>query len=266
MSKRGWIRRLRDAYRCEPAGPAWRALGEWYRGVLGREVMEAERERLDPVLADLFGYHLLQVGRPHDTELLEASRIRYRLLLDNQLNEVQAGSARVLARPEALPVAADSIDLLLYPHSLEFSEDPHQALREADRVLIPEGHIVIIGFNPIGWFGLNRLLGGWRKRSPWCGRFISSSRLRDWLSLLGFDTVSLRGGFYRPPLPHLGALRRLAPLEAMRKGGGVFGAGFYILVAKKRVTGLTPIRPRWRPRRSLLGASLAEPSARREKH
>lgn len=259
-----WGRRLREAYRCEPGGGAWEGLEGWYRDPLGRALLEAERELLDPVLADLFGYHLLQVGRPHQADLLGTSRIRHRLLLDTRSGLEQEGSRRLLARAEALPVASDSIDLLLYPHSLEFSDDPHQALREAERVLIPEGHIVILGFNPTGWFGLNRLLSGWRGRAPWCGRFIGSSRLRDWLSLLGFDTVTLRGAFYRPPLPHPGALQRTAPLEGLRSGG-VFGAGVYLLVAKKRVTTLTPIRPRWRPRRGLLGTGLTEPSARRDK-
>ncbi len=258
-----WGRRLREAYQCEPGAEAWEALGQWFNGPLGSAVLEAEREILEPVLANLFGFHLLQVGRPHQWDLLEVSRIRHRLLLDVHRSTPESTSSCLLATPEALPVATDSIDLLLYPHSLEFSEDPHQALREAERVLIPEGHIVILGFNPTGWFGLNRLLGGWRGRAPWCGRFISSSRMRDWLSLLGFDTVSLHGAFYRPPLPHPVALQRMSPLERMRQGG-VFGAGIYLLVAKKRVTTLTPIRPRWRPRRSLLGTGLAEPSARRE--
>lgn len=220
------------------------------------------------VLPNLFGYHLLQLGSPMDDDMLVSSRIPHRMILEDippLLRESQGAGSRFRARSEQLPVASDSLDVLLLPHTLEFAEQPHETLREAERTLIPEGHLVLLGFNPWSLFGLRRLLGGWRESCPWNGHFYSALRIRDWLALLGFDTVLVRNYFFRPPLQNrrvMRALERAEPFAARfcsPLGGG------YLLVAKKRVTTLTPIKPRWRSRRRLLPVGAAEPTARRNK-
>ncbi|GAB4299450.1 MAG: methyltransferase domain-containing protein [Thiohalomonadaceae bacterium] len=262
------VKRVLQSYRCGPGSAARAGLRQWYATSLGHNLAACEQQLLDETLYNLFGYHLLQVGAPQGTDLTTASRIAHRMVLVDMPAALPTatGAEGCAGLPELLPLATDSIDLLLLPHVLAFADEPHQVLREAERVLIPEGHVAVLGFNPWSLWGLCRLALGWRRRAPWCGRFLSPWRVKDWLSLLGFDTVLLRHIYYRPPLRHPGLLQRLQFLE--RWGGRwwpVFG-GAYLLVAKKRVATLTPIRPRWRPRRALVSAGLAGPTVRKQEH
>lgn len=233
----------------------------WYRLRLGRLLLEAEQERLSQILPDLFGYHLLQVGRIADADLLPSSRIAHRVVLDADPDMPTSAPPGLYARPDALPIASDSVDVVILPHTLEFEPDPHQVLREAERVLIAEGTLVILGFNPWSLWGLWRLILMRRNDPPWRARFLSLSRIRDWLALLGFDEVDTHPYFFRPPLHHETTMKKLTFMETMGKRCWPQLSGAYVLVAKKRVSTLTPIKPRWRQQRSLIGARWAEPSA-----
>lgn len=262
------VKRALQSYRCGSGRGARDGLRQWYAAPLGQSLAGCEQRLLDDNLYNLFGYHLLQVGAPQGADLTTASRIAHRMVLVDDLAAVPTlgGSEGCIGLPEALPVAADSIDLVLLPHVLAFADEPHQVLREAERVLIPEGHVAVLGFNPWSLWGLCRLMLGWRRRTPWCGRFLSPWRIKDWLSLLGFDTVLLRHVYYRPPLRHPGLLQRLQFLERWGQRWWPILGGGYLLVAKKRVATLTPIRPRWRPRRALVPAGLAGPTVRKQEH
>lgn len=220
-----------------------------------------ERAALARILPDLFGYHLAQLGSHFGGELLESSRIAHRFVVALHAGAQPAPAALVCAA-DALPLAADSVDVLVLPHVLEFADNPHRVLREAERVLIGDGHLVLMGFNPWSWWGLWRLLLGWRDAVPWCGHFYGQSRMRDWLQLLDFELLQVVRLFFRPPLRRARALARLQWLENLgRHAWPVFG-GAYLLVAQKRVLPLTPGRVRWSMRRSMITAGLAEPSAR----
>lgn len=262
------VKRVLKSYRCASGGAARAALRQWYTTPLGQALNTCEHRLLDESLYNLFGYHLLQVGAPQGTDLTAASRISHRMVLVDNVAALPTlnGSEGCVGLPEALPVATDSIDLLLLPHVLAFADEPHQVLREAERVLIPEGHVAVLGFNPWSLWGLGRLALGWRRRTPWCGRFLSPWRVKDWLSLLGFDTVLLRHVYYRPPVHHPSLLQRLLFLERWGQRWWPILGGGYLLVAKKRVATLTPIRPRWRPRRALVPAGLAGPTVRKQEY
>lgn len=233
-------------------------LRDWYCTPLGQALEAVELLMVRETLANLFGFHMMLVSPPWRDSPLDHSRIRHRVVMAATTGS-QVGLA---AHPQAFPVTADSLDLVVLPHTLEFVGQPHEVLREVDRVLIPEGHVVVLGFNPYGLWGVWRLLYGWRKRLPWSGRFFSQARIRDWLALLGFDTLSCRPLFFRPPLQGRQTLVRLQVLERLPQRGWPLPAAAYVLLARKRVVGMTPIRPRWRPRRRLLPAGLVEPSHR----
>ncbi len=242
-----------------PAAPC-RRLEDWYAGRLGALLWDAERAQLEGLVPNLFGYHALQLGSlgpDRDRELLGMCRIPHRVVIGPK-RDATVGLA---AAPDALPIASDSVDVVLVPHTLEFVERPHEVLREVDRVLVAEGHVVILGFNPWGSWGWRRLF---RSRAvPWCGRFFSQTRIRDWLALLGFDTVAGRGYFYRPPLEYEGLMRRIRFVERLEHHSGWSPlAAAYVLVARKRVVTLTPLRPRRAPARRRLVAAGLEPSAR----
>ncbi len=230
---------------------------------------EDELELLQQILPDLFGYHLLQIGVPMAKEMFSASRIHHRMILDDVpplLPEMASDSCRFLGDSDQLPFASASLDVLLLPHTMEYANNPHEVLREVERVLIPEGHVVILGFNPWSLFGLWRLFAGWRGTAPWCGHFYSAMRMRDWLMLLGFDTVRVQKYFYNPPLQNLRLLRSLARLRHFSQRWWLLPGGGYVLVAKKRETTLTPIKPRWHSQRQVMPVNAAEPSARRDSY
>jgi len=261
------MKRLLQAYRCSDTVAARRQLRRWFGTELGGAVARAEGEELERVLPNLFGYHLLQVGAPMQEQLLDSSKITHRVVMDDTppLPGVGQGEGRLQGVSYQLPIASDSLDVVLLPHTLEFADEPHEVLREAERVLIPEGHVVILCFNPFSLFGLRRLLTGWCDESPWNGHFYSTLRIKDWLALLGFDTVLVRNYFFRPPLQHRRLMRALVRMESIARRFWAPLGGGYILVAKKRVATLTPIKPRWRSRRRLLPVGAAEPTARRDR-
>ena len=241
-------------------------LRDWYHSEAGCRLLEQEKAELDEILANLFGYHLLQVGVITEDSLLASSLIPDCMVLQRDAGSVKLDgnlSKKVIGGlPDALPIASDSLDVILMPHVLEFSRNPHQVLREVDRALIPEGHVVITGFNPWSPWILWRLALGLRKQAPWCGQFLSLSRIKDWLSLLGFDIISTQHVFYRPPVNHDGIMDKLAFVETLgERFWPVFGAS-YTLVAKKRVFTFTPIKPRWRPRRRFISDGVVEPQNR----
>jgi SAM-dependent methyltransferase len=239
-----------------------KGLHSWFSSSPGRLILEAELELLNDILPNLFGYHLLQVGRIANADLLSSSRILHRALVEVDGESTTCPYSYLLGSPEALPIASDSVDVLLLPHTLEYASRVHDSLREAQRVLVPEGRLLVLGFNPWSWFGLWRLFLHRRRVAPWKGRFLGLTRVKDWLSLLGFDELTVKGHFFRPPLRSESLMHRLQCLERLRHPLPPYLSGAYLLVATKRVTTLTPARPRWQPRRRLVAVGVAEPSAR----
>lgn len=230
----------------------------WCQQPLGQALARAERDLLCEVLSDVFGYHLVVVDPSCQPDALQSSRILHRVVQTCTREGLQQ-PATLLACAEQLPLQSDSVDAFVLPHALEVARDPHQVLREIDRCLVAEGHLIILGFNPFGWWGLRKLLLGWRGRVPWSLRFIGLPRLKDWLSLLGFDTLQTRYLFPQPPW-HYGKARPVHNLlERLHHDHWPLLAGAYVLVARKRVATLTPVKPRWRPRRAVLaGGGVAE--------
>lgn len=208
----------------------------WLETPLGAYLQEQEQALFDGAVSDVFGFNAVQIGMPA-MELLRCSRMPFSLKAGNHEGAVLCDSGH-------LPFLTSSIDLILLPHALEFSPDPHQTLREAERVLVPEGHIMITGFNPISAWGLKRPLSR-DKGYPWQGNFLTLLRIKDWLALLGFEMVAGRMACYAPPFANPLWLRRF---EFMDKTGGRWWpmmGGVYFIVAKKRVLGMRVIRPSW---------------------
>jgi SAM-dependent methyltransferase len=253
--------------RCEELLHTWPQLQSWYRTELGQQLAAHEAEILADTLPNLFGYHLLQLGRPCDENWLLSSRVSHCAVMDFQPPLLNKDQRRLFGLPDQLPIQADCMDVMVLPHTLEFSLRPHAILREAERVLIPEGHLVMLVFNPRSFWFLWRWLFGWRRNIPWCGRFLSTTRVRDWMELLGFDIVRVQGYFYRPPFQGKALMQRLGILERLgRRIWPMLGAS-NLIVARKRVVTVTPIRPRWRPQRErAVTAGLIEPFQQNDKH
>ncbi|HMV00915.1 MAG TPA: class I SAM-dependent methyltransferase [Rhodocyclaceae bacterium] len=230
-------------------------LAEWLETPQGRYVAAWESAHVDAVVADVFGFNALQLGMP-ECDFLRANRIPMRQKAG------EAGAVDVLCSLEALPFASHSTDLVILPHVLEFHPDPHQVLREVERILIPEGQVVILAFNPLSLWGLRRRFGSGRDRFPWSGHYLSPLRLRDWLKLLGFETDRGAFGCYAPPFRQEAWLRRWRFLELAGDRWWGFGGGVYLLRAVKRTHGLRLIMPNWK-KTAVRGKAL-RPVAQRE--
>lgn len=205
-----------------------------------------EARQFDAMVADLFGYHAVQVGMPA-FDLLRNNRIPMRVRCAALPSDAQSG---VLAEPEFLPFGANSVDLLLLPHVLEFSELPHQVLREVERVLVPEGRVIISGFNPVSLWGARRLVQRRSPQYPWQGQYLSMRRIRDWLKLLGFEPHAGRFGCYAPPLTQAKWLGRCQFMDRVGQRWWPVCGGVYLLHAVKRVHGMRLIQPKWRSKRA----------------
>jgi SAM-dependent methyltransferase len=232
---------------------------DWYQSRLGLEVAAQEGACLERMLEGVFGHYVLQVGGADVfREVVVGCHIRHAISLPPAYHRGGLGM-RIAANPEAMPIASDSLDAVLLPHTLDFAADPHQVLREAERVLIPEGRLILLGFNALSPWALLRLTG--RDRVPWCGNFLTRYRVGDWLSLLGFDLEMQRMLMFQAPWGgsrwHSGSFLDSAGSRFWPALGGV-----YALRAVKRVSTLTPLRPSWKTRRKLLPGNAVEPTTR----
>ncbi|RLA19614.1 MAG: hypothetical protein DRQ56_05020, partial [Gammaproteobacteria bacterium] len=182
-------------------------------------------------------WKILQMGRIgwEETLLTEEQKKHY-VIIDRNVQS-KAPVAVIQGALDALPVATKSMDVVIMPHTLEFESNPQQVLREAKRVLRPEGKLLFLGFNPRGLYRLfhYRLCG--RKGIPWCGHFISQHRMHDWLSLLNFEFESDSYSF----LPS----RKFRQIETVvGKYAPSLTIG-YAIIAIKRTYTMTPITPAW---------------------
>ncbi len=224
------------------------SLDAWYSTALGQYLVEQIKSRLDSVLATSFGYYAVQLGCINQSaELMQQCRINHVF----RFGQGDDGQQQVLIDSSSLPVASDSTDLVVLMHSLSQSKDPHAILREANRVLIPDGKLIIIDFNPVSFWGLRHMLQGWLDDAPWAGHYYTAGRLNDWASLLGFDQLhQFKCGFI-PPFNYPNLIARSRILSKFSERWLKFSAALNILVFEKNTIPLTPIRQRWVKRQVL---------------
>jgi len=237
-------------------------MAHWWRSPPGLYLLAWEQALLDHLVNDAFGFHALQLGLPQ-LDGLRANRMPHRWVACDDLHPseplplppVDPSLSTLMPLPagaslhcdfDALPFPNQSLDLVLLPHALELARDPHDTLREVERVLVPEGRVVIIGLNPASLWGLRQRIGHARRRAglggplflPDAGEFIGYGRVRDWLRLLGFEVERARFGCWRPPWRQAGWLQRGAWMDEVgARLWPVLGA-VYAVQAVKRVRGM----------------------------
>jgi SAM-dependent methyltransferase len=221
-------------------------LASWLDSPAGRYVLAWEKARLNALTADIFGFNAVQIGLPQ-LDALEANRMPNKWLTDTHLpqnKEVRIVMAHDFAE---LPFASQSLDLVVLPHVLEFATEPHQILREVERVLIPEGQIIVCGFNPASLWGARqgagRLTGA--HFLPQDGEFISVPRIKDWLQLLNMGVNRGHFGCYAPPCATEKWLGRFSFMENAGDRWWPYLGAVYIVQAIKRIKGMRLIGPVW---------------------
>ncbi|MEN0038463.1 MAG: methyltransferase domain-containing protein [Cellvibrio sp.] len=230
-------------------------LTEWFESPLGNALLKEEKEAVADGLQTVFGYHLLQLGVSGRIDLTEESRISHRFVLHPQVEQNQRLSA--LVDFNHLPLGSESIDAVVLHHSLDYSQSPHHLLRETTRILIPRGHIIVVGFNPWSPWGICTSLARiFKSKARWRFQYLRLGRLLDWLTLLDMEPVAIYKGFFRPPLPQENAIKHLQWIERWSKRLHSPWGGFYMVVARKDHIPLTPIKPAWQKYRPLPGMAV----------
>ena len=218
------------------------ALGAWYATPLGQAMLAVERRLLARQLGNAFGYHLLQLGVDLGVTLFDGCRVQRCY----KAGPVGSGGDAPVVRCdfEALPFESDSLDVVVVHHVLEFAANPHAVLRELYRVLVPHGRILVVGFNPWSLFGLRMLASRFGSEPLWHNHLLASTRVTDWLQLLGFESERTDFGFHRLPLQR-GAGWGLVDGDNPWSRHWPMG-GIYLITAIKEVVTFIPLRP---PRR-----------------
>jgi SAM-dependent methyltransferase len=232
----------------------------WLETPLGQALIQQEARLVEGALDGLFGEQCLQLGLWGESgTFTRFARTQRATCIADQI-DITAGPPGAVGHLHRLPVASDSIDVVLLPHTLDYSDDrSHAILREADRVLTPHGHVVVLGFKPGGLWGLRRLIPG-AGMPPGAAHPISDRRLSDWLQLLDMRILGVSRYFFRWPLP--GKKRQSSAVwEERGKRFWPELAACYMLTAQKRVVTLTPIRKPWLSRPQVV-SGIAEPTTR----
>jgi SAM-dependent methyltransferase len=228
------------------------SLSGWLSTPQGGYILDWELAQFDSAVEDVFGFRAVQVGLP-EVDFLRQNRIPYRFSL-----ALEPG-AGVAADPMQMPLDAQSVDLVALPHVLENHHDPHEVLREAERVLMPEGQIIISGFNPASLWRLRQAFDFKTDAAPWNAKFIGVLRLRDWLRVLGFELNGGKFGCYAPPFRDKLWLERFAFIEKAGARWWPITGAMYVVRAVKRVRGMRLVTPAWRRERARRRAVAALP-------
>lgn len=243
------------------------ALEGWLQTPAGVYLRAWEQRCLDHLTADIFGFNAVQIGMPQ-IDALAANRMPYRFLADRKVRTLIDAPRRPVSLtcdPTELPFASQSMDLVVLPHVLEFSPDPHQVLREVERVLIPEGQVIICGFNPTSLWGARQVLRrvGGTAFLPRTEELISMPRLKDWLKLLNMTASQSHFGCYAPACRTEKWLERYAFMDNAGPRWWPYLGGVYIVQAIKRVKGMHLIGPAWNKKTASAPSAVPATNKRR---
>jgi SAM-dependent methyltransferase len=234
---------------------SWQALPN------GDVIAEEVNQALVAWWPKFFGYHLLKIGALSGFIDSQTCSIKHQVTLveQNTLGDV-------VADIDDLPFLEHSVDVCLLSHALEFSVDPHHVIREANRVLIPNGYLVISGFNPFSLAGLNKLLPYRRQTSPWNERFFSPMRVKDWLHLMGYEILLDQRAIHSSLVGVIGQGNIANKWQALAKKVFPSLGSIYVIVAKKRRHPLTPIKPKWKLSPKFEAVNVANMNTSNKRH
>ena len=234
----------RRAFRLSPSERqiAW---DRWISGQLGHRVQVEERRLARKELRRLFGKTVVQIGGSSRFPLIADSLapVRFHVMTGTDM-PAHTHCPTLQAELELLPLASESIDIVVLQHTLELSEEPHQLLREVERILKPGGRLLIFGFNPQSTWGVRRLLST-RLDSivPWQFKYLSVWLAEDWCRLLGLEPELTRYAVYSLPFAKR-LLRRVfkGAEHRMARREWPIGAVYCLRAKKDRLSLIQPSR------------------------
>lgn len=239
-------KKYQDIFGVRPLEQSQIDIVRWFDSELGQRVLQQQQNQLNELLAQLFGYHLMQLSVLDQATLYSQSPTSHQFTLTTGLDKERSCSAQ--SSFEQLPIDSDVIDVAVLHHVLDFSPNPHQLLREVTRTLIPNGHIVLVGFNPFGMMRVINPLACVLSKSLFYRRHhLRIGRLRDWCKVLELDVLYTAKGYHNLPF-------NFGYSKAFEKIGQrllPFSGQFYIMVVRKNITPMTMIQTKWKKKKVL---------------
>jgi SAM-dependent methyltransferase len=237
---------------------------QWFESDLGKNILSLQQDKLDALMPEVFGYHLMQMSVLNNLPLSRQSPVSHHFSLgfnprqiDSKIDEVSDNkndkenftiATSAISEFEHLPIDEESIDAAILHHVLDYSIDPHRLLRETARTIISNGYMIIIGFNPNSALMLKKQIGRCVKRSDhWRYHDLRKDRVVDWLRVLGFKPMLVQYGYHSLPFNASFSVKLDRILAQLLPPLGAF----YIIVARKHVIPMTVIREPWKKRRAL---------------
>lgn len=221
------------------------SFSDFLRTAPGQTLKAWETTQYDEFVQDAFGWNALQIGCPQ-IDTLRQNRISRQWLCHNNYEVLDRDVQRpdlltIQAESGWLPFASESVDLVTLPHTLDYAESAHQTLREAARVLVPEGRLIVTVFNPLSlwWLRQRGVTMGLRPYLPTKTSPVPLYRLKDWLALLGFEIDRGRFGIYSPSCTSTHGFKRWRWLEKAGDRWAPHCANLIVLSAIKRLPGTT---------------------------
>lgn len=248
-------------------------LHNWCRqSVLGRRLVSQIDGDLEVVLDQWFGYHLVIIGDDMGLPVDDATRVRHvtRVVSPHEVStayldisdkaEAMRGSDYLIATNEELPVATESVDVVVMFNCLQLSTEPHRILREIHRVLTPDGHLFIVDANAnslMGW--MSSILRRLNPRRNSKAKPLSLGKLEDWLRLLNFQMAPARHKL-TVPLAHRGKVGRwFERVDQWLADHNIPVGSYYVLFGNKSVWGYVQEQPLRRVKAKMMGLPVAKP-------
>lgn len=250
------MKSLRSRFNIDPLAQSQARIAQWFSTPLGRRMLFHERKTLSEELRYLFGYHFMQLSPVANVNFGSASRINHCISMSPAVSGLDDKNSSIDGVSDFCDLPFDDyvIDVTVLHHVLEFSENPHQVLKEAARVTIPRGYIIIVAFNPISLSGLFQPLGALLNFSSISRRrLLRAGRMKDWLEFLDFTCLSTKQVFHNLPINNARFLASTRVLERFKYKNKMPMGMSFVMVARKDKAGLTPIKPKWE-KGNLLGA------------
>lgn len=160
-----------------------------YRTARGELLRQLESDYIQRSITVSCKQTILQIGGlGWENNFIDCSLYKNYIILDSHCLGSQ-DAKKIQAESYQLPLHSDSVDMIILPHLLEFDADRLQTMREVERVLKPEGILVVLNFNPWNFWITYQYF--WKRQTPDSsrGRLIRRSRLLDWLKLLNFEVT-----------------------------------------------------------------------------
>jgi len=166
----------------------------WYQTPRGKLLKELEIDYIRRSITVSCQQTILQLGGlGWEDEFVDCTLYKNYIVLDAKALSSK-DALKIQAKAYSLPLQNDSVDMIIVPHLLEFDSFRFQTMREIERILKPEGLLVIINFNPWSIWVRYQYLWDKKMADSWGGHFISRSRILDLLKLFNFE-VSVSSEF-----------------------------------------------------------------------